>query len=292
MDINHFINILQQNTETIKQLNERIELLEYQSTKQRERICLLEQGFKQLDERDKMVKDTIVELKENITNIKNNLDDVVDSLISKNYVQRMTMMSGHNPNFVKKNAESSNSFAEINKQKYEITIGITKQGLQKETVDNTRRQFFNDIKQYAPYNTITTLTVSDVLYSKEYKRTGDGCHDYIKEIVKSYYYKFDIDFLTYLPNLETLIVKGYGLYGLLDCLTTTKHKLIEIKLNDYYLGFKKSKEINEIEEYCKTNNIKFSLTYSRDITIYRKFRCNVCVGVTHVDNMLCVEILE
>lgn len=140
MDINYFINILQQNTETIKQLNERIKLLEeinlleksekednlttlikdvqlmklkesnknkqlkeqiellenenkqlkkqmektnanmikycdiiktleYQSTKQRERICLLEQGFKQLDERDKMVKDEFKDLQNNVSKL-------------------------------------------------------------------------------------------------------------------------------------------------------------------------------------------------------------------------------
>ena len=294
MDTNYLISVIQQNTETIKQLNERIILLEEENKQQRERICSLEQGFNQLNERDKLVKDTIVEFKENVTNIRNNLDDVMDGLINKNYTQRMTMTQAHNPNFVKQNAESSISFAEINKykniQNYEITIGITQQGMQKEIVNNTRQQLFNELKQHAPYNTITSLTICDELYFKQYKRTGDECHDYIKEIVRSYCYKFDINFLTYFPNLETLIVKGYGLYGLLDCLTTTKHKLVEISLKDYYLAIKNDKEITGIEEYCKMNKIKFSLTYSREDFIYRIIQCSKCVGITHLDNMLCVEL--
>jgi hypothetical protein len=370
MDINYFINILQQNTETIKQLNERIKLLEeinlleksekednlttlikdvqlmklkesnknkqlkeqiellenenkqlkkqmektnanmikycdviktleYQSTKQRERICSLEQGFKQLKERDKLVKDTIVEFKENVTSIRNNLDDVIDSLLDeRNYIteyakrNKITKTAG-NTKIYNSNQEVI-TFANINKYNhitsYTVVIGIVQHRVLKETVDNTRRQLFNDIKQYAPYNTITSLTICDELYSKEYKRTGDSCYDHTEEIVKSYCYKFDINFLTYFPNLQTLIVKGYGLYGLLDCLTTAKHKLTEINLNDYYLALENDKEITGIEEYCKMNKIKFSLTYSREKVIYRKFLCSTCVGVRHVDNLLRVEL--
>ena len=267
MDTNYLISVIQQNTETIKQLKTEVEVL------------------------------------------KNNLDEVISSLSNESehmteYAKRMTYTSAHYPTN-DNNDNKSVSFANLNKYKkitnYELKFGKIRlpmfTTIKKDQVNNVSQQLFNEIKQHAPYKTITALSICDELYSTKINELKDHCHWFDQTIITSYRHNFDIDFLTYFPNLEILNISGYGLCGLLNCLTNSKHKLSEINLHDYYTSstFDKSNkinEINDIKEYCKTNNIKFSLKYSRERVIYRDFDCNVCVGSTHVHSVLHVEIIE
>jgi len=300
MDINYFINILQQNTETIKQLKEEIELLKEENKQQKEfNDCLKIEN----------------------NELKSNLNDVIDSLLNEcnhttEYAKRLTYTFAiFDNNATTKQHQQDNEdfvdFCNINKCKklktYKIFFNtddeIFNTDDESEMNDCYMQVNYYDVlylmKQDAPYKTITTLEICDNLYSKSSEFVSnicDACRMCYKTTITARYHKFDIDFLTYFPNLETLIVHGYGICGLLSCLTNTNHLIIEIKFVDYYLTstegvLKQNKEINEIDDYCKANNIKFSSTYTKENIIYDTTICGYC-NKKPIKDMICINILD
>jgi hypothetical protein len=241
MDINYFITILQQNTETIKQLKEQIELLEnenkqlktelektnenmikhcdviktleYQSTKQRERICSLERGFKQLEERDKLVKDTIVEFKENFTKLGFYNETV------KQYLTNVKQTTNTNvPNQIKRDPNNNFNRVHITPFKYNNL---------KET---------NIVNKTAKVLCITTN--HDSYYGTSFKWTLDGIENF--------------------PEVKQLsIFRGYGLHGVHETLSKSTHKINKIMLFGCHLIYATEKEV--LCDYCKNNNIHLEI---------------------------------
>jgi len=259
-----------------------IKTLEYQSTKQRERICLLE------NEKNKCGSTSNDEI---LFSIRNDLDDVIDSLMNDGatYYKRMTRTEGSNS--ANKDVTIPIQITELNKFKkietYKLHIRAPST-ISSESICANTQQVFSVLKSNGPFNTIKILTVDDHQYLLEHKHTGRTCASYAHLKYTTYRHKFDVEFLTSFPNLKALIVKGYGFCGLLDCLVKTKHTITEIELNDYYLESdidkslskntsyypeKCGKEIKQIENYCKTHNIKFILSYSMDKARYRTGSC-------------------
>ena len=281
MDINYFINIIQQNTETIKQLNERIKLLEksekddniatlmkdvqlmklkesnknkqlnerielleienkqlkteiekmnanmikycdiiktleYQSTKQRERICSLEQGFKQLEERDKLVKDTIVEFKENFTKL-GFYNETVKQCLSN--IKQTTTTDV--PNQMKRDPNNNFNRIHITPFKY----------------NNLKES--NIVNKTAKVLCITTNHES--YYGTSFKWTLDGIDNF--------------------PEVKQLsIFRGYGLHGVHETLSKTTHKINKIMLFNCHLIYATEREI--LLDYCTKNNICLEMDIS------------------------------
>jgi len=339
MDINYFINILQQNTETIKQLNERIKLLEeinlleksekednlttlikdvqlmklkesnknkqlkeqiellenenkqlkkemektneniikycdiiktleYRTTKQRERICLLEN--------DKSVK-TINTDDESLNNVKNKINQVDDDVKKINVVlDKMCTLNAFTMEQVASHYKYViNQGLSIPQYKYDFSLSNTMK------IDDlhTSLYLFKYLSSFESYefryknifdskicsNTITKLTIypqRKLLHSRDGIkwlpwRVGNGGDGYPK--YGCYALKWTLDGIENIPNLEELsIYNGYGLYGVYKTLSSTPNKLKSISLFACKtLLQNNNNEYNLLQEYCTSNNINF-----------------------------------
>ena len=232
MDINYFINVLQQNTETIKQLNERIKLLEDENKQQKE---LNEYLKMEIESTNNKIKDINYELKCS--------DECIEFIIL--YASKFKI--GHKGIPFDNGFSNIFQFSEHNLNTYIYSkIGNFKH------VTRLIMPIFcypsiAESKLHSEH--ITCLTI----YPKHY---------YIYENGKNNYYalKWTLDGIENIPNLTKLIIENcFGLHNVCQTLSAINHKLEYIRLT-YCKLMLENNECDLLKDYCKTNNIELCLS--------------------------------
>ena len=224
MDINHFINILQQNTETIKQLKQQIDNLETKVEVQNKTIneLLFEGGeiFGHSFDAVHMITDDNRHNSNNVILKKHQLEIIISLLQHFKYLTYIKILSFCYENLTVSNVSSTSIQNLTIQPKYIMDCGNNY------VLTNNHNAYNENINYNRVHNT----------YVLEF--TLNGIHN--------------------LPNLTYLtIYMGYGLYNFVETLSSVPHKIKDIYLYNCFDAYDSTSmnKKQQITQYCNTNNI-------------------------------------
>ena len=233
MDINYFINVLQQNTETIKQLKQQIDNLETKIEVQNKTIneLLFEGGeiFGYSFDASYLITNDERKNSSNLVMTKCQIDMIIQLLPRFNKLLSLNMTL-----FDYENIKKSNITSTTIKQLYLTPKFAFKYRYHCNNHDDKLR-------------TNTTLSHVSICNSDSFL---------------FYAIKFTLDGIDMLPNLTHIGIKyGYGLCNLCETLSTISHKITHISLTDcFYCNQECIDEQNKIKQYCQLHNIHVDIS--------------------------------
>ena len=220
MDINYFITVLQQNTETIKQLNERIKLLEDENKQHNE---IINDFFK--------------------TDATYYGYSVLSEAITNNHKSIMMHGFPHNINYHENSTISTSIINNSLVEKLHYFPYLKRFAF-------TNFTFNSILDSKLKSDTITSLVISVNIKHTWTNDEYDAFHNIIA-------FKWTLDGIKLLPNLEILeIYYGCGLYDVCRVLKSTNHKIKKIIIDFADLIFKDIGEYDSLRDYSKTNQIE------------------------------------
>jgi hypothetical protein len=228
MDIDYFINILQQTNEEIKHLKQQINNLKSITELQNKTIneLLFEGGniFGYSFDSCHLITNDNRPNSDNRIMTKRQLEIIISAL----------------PRFNKLYSLKINSFNYENLKKLNI-------------ISNTLKHLSLTPKYCVKYSHDNKIKSNSI---------ETNVLNYPNEPFEFYTMKFTLDGIEQLPNLTSIRIEfGYGLYNLCQTLSSVPHKITNIELvNCFYCrSAEHIHEKNKIEQYCELNNIKHNI---------------------------------